>query len=66
MELSIIVAVYNMADDVRLEYCLNSLLNQTISDYEIIVVDDASTDNTSKILLDFAAHYPDVLKVFLN
>lgn len=65
MELSIIVAVYNMADDVRLEYCLNSLLNQTISDYEIIVVDDASTDNTSQILLDFAAHYPDVLKVFL-
>ncbi len=65
MELSIIVAVYNMAEDVRLEYCLNSLLNQTISDYEIIVVDDASTDNTSQILLDFAAHYPDVLKVYL-
>ena len=65
MELSIIVAVYNMADDVRLESCLNSLLNQTISDYEIIVIDDASTDNTSQILLDFAAHYPDVMKVFL-
>lgn len=64
MELSIIVAVYNMADDVRLESCLNSLLNQTISDYEIIVIDDASTDNTSQILLDFAAHYPDVMKVF--
>lgn len=66
MELSIIVAVYNMADDVRLEYCLNSLLNQTISDYEIIVVDDASTDSTPQILLDFAAHYPDVLKVHLS
>ena len=65
MELSIIVAVYNMADDMRLEHCLNSLLNQTISDYEIIVVDDASTDNTPQVLLEFAAHYPDVLKVHL-
>lgn len=64
MELSIIVPVYNMAGDDKLEYCLNSLLNQTISDYEIIAVDDASTDNTPRILLDYAADYPDVFKVF--
>lgn len=66
MELSIIVSVYNMAEDVRLEYCLNSLLRQTISDFEIIAVDDASTDHTSEILLDYAAHYPDVFKVVLS
>lgn len=65
MELSIIVPVYNMAADGKLEYCLNSLLNQTISDFEIIAVDDASTDESPQILLDYAAHYPDVLKVFL-
>ena len=63
MELSIIVSAYNMAEDTRLENCLNSLLEQTISDYEIIAVDDASTDGTSQILLDFAALYPDVFKV---
>ena len=66
MELSIIVPVYNMAADGKLEYCLNSLLNQTISDYEIIAVDDASTDNSPQILLDYAADYPDVLKVFFS
>lgn len=66
MELSIIVPVYNMAADGKLEYCLNSLLNQTISDFEIIAVDDASTDESPQILLDYAAHYPDVLKVFLR
>lgn len=63
MELSIIVSAYNMAEDMQLENCLNSLLEQTISDYEIIAVDDASIDGTSQILLDFAALYPDVFKV---
>lgn len=66
MELSIIVPVYNMAADGKLEYCLNSLLNQTITDYEIIAVDDASTDNSPQILLDYAADYPDVFKVFFS
>ena len=66
MELSIIVPVYNMAADGKLEYCLNSLLHQTITDYEIIAVDDASTDQSPQILLEYAAHYPDVLKVYFS
>ncbi len=66
MELSIIVPVYNMAADGKLEYCLNSLLHQNITDYEIIAVDDASTDNSPQILLEYAANYPDVLKVYFS
>ncbi len=66
MELSIIVPVYNMAADGKLEYCLNSLLNQTIHDFEVIAVDDASTDQSAQILLEYAAHYPDVMKVYLS
>ncbi len=66
MELSIIVPVYNMAADGKLEYCLNSLLNQTITDFEIIAVDDASTDQSPQILLEYAAHYPDVFKVYFS
>ena len=50
MKLSIIVPVYNMAADGKLEYCLDSLVNQTISDYEIIAVDDCSTDNSWDIM----------------
>lgn len=50
MELSIIVPVYNMAGGGKLNYCMDSLLAQTIDDYEIIAVDDASTDDSFAIL----------------
>ena len=59
MKLSIIVPVYNMAADGKLEYCLESLVNQTITDYEIIAVDDASTDNSLEILKEYEKRYPD-------
>ena len=36
MKLSIIVPVYNMAAGGKLEYCLDSLLEQKVSEYEII------------------------------
>lgn len=59
MKLSIIVPVYNMAADGKLEYCLESLVHQTITDYEIIAVDDCSTDGSMEILERYAAGYPD-------
>ncbi len=58
MKLSIIVPVYNMAADGKLEYCLESLVHQTIADYEIIAVDDCSTDNSMEILHDYEEKYP--------
>jgi len=63
MKLSIIVPVHNMAADGKLEYCLNSLINQTISDYEIIAVDDASTDDSLQILRQYEKKYSDLIKV---
>lgn len=59
MKLSIIVPVYNMTADGKLEYCLNSLVNQTIGDYEIIAVDDCSTDESFSILQDYESRFPD-------
>lgn len=59
MKLSIIVPVYNMAADNKLTWCLDSLINQTISDYEIIAVDDCSTDESMDILRDYEVRYPD-------
>ena len=63
MKLSIIVPVYNMAADGKLEYCLASLLGQTVSDYEIIAVDDASTDASLQILRRYEREYPEKLVV---
>lgn len=48
-----------MAAEGKLAYCLNSLVSQTIKDYEIIAVDDASTDNSLEILKDFERRFPD-------
>lgn len=58
MKLSIIVPVYNMAEGNKLRFCLDSLINQTIADYEIIAVDDASTDNSFEILKEYESKYP--------
>lgn len=63
MELSIIVPVYNMEADGMLAYCLDSLINQTMVDYEIIAVDDASTDRSLNILRDYERRYPNKVKV---
>ena len=51
-KISIIVPVYN--DEIYVKRCLNSLINQTLKDIEIIVVNDGSTDNTLQILKEFA------------
>ncbi len=64
MRLSIIVPVYNMAADGKLAYCLDSLVNQTLKEpYEIIAVDDASTDNSLEVLKDYESRYPELFKV---
>lgn len=55
---SVIVPVYNVED--YLEECLDSVLNQTFGDYEIICVDDGSTDSSGKILSRYAKADPRV------
>ena len=47
-KISIIVAAYNVEE--YLQQCLNSLSNQTFSDFEAIIVNDASTDATAEFL----------------
>jgi len=50
--ISIIVPVYNIAK--YLERCVNSIINQSYENIEIILVDDGSTDNSSQICDAFA------------
>lgn len=62
MRLSIVVPVYNMAGDGKLNYCMDSLVKQTITDYEIIAVDDASTDHSFAVLQEYERNYPGLVK----
>ncbi|KAG4097432.1 nucleotide-diphospho-sugar transferase [Neocallimastix lanati (nom. inval.)] len=51
LPLSIVVPVYNTA--LYLDRCINSILNQTFKDFELICVDDGSIDNSMEILEKF-------------
>lgn len=62
VEVSVIVPVFNTAPFVRA--CLDSLLNQTFSSFEIVVVNDGSTDNSKDILYEYATKYPKKIKCF--
>lgn len=52
MQISVIVPVYNGEKYIR--ECLDSIFSQTFTDFEIIIVDDGSTDNTFDILTELS------------
>ena len=60
MKLSVIIPVYNV--EKYLGECVDSLLNQTLKDMEIILVDDGSTDRSGKIADEYAAGHPDKIR----
>lgn len=61
IQVSIIVPVYNSAPFLRT--CIDSLLCQTVESYEIICVNNGSTDESGEILQEYAKLYPE--KVFV-
>ena len=60
-DVSVVVPVYNTAP--YLEKCLKSLLNQTLKDIEIIVVDDGSTDESPKIIDSYARRFKRIVAI---
>ncbi|MGD7007036.1 glycosyltransferase family 2 protein [Metabacillus sp. 84] len=64
LDLSIIIPVFNLED--FLHECLETLINQkpTSVSYEVICVNDGSTDSSKHILDNFAQKYPKLIKVF--
>lgn len=48
MKLSVIIPNYN--NQKYIKECLDSILNQTFQDFEIVIVDDCSTDNSVDII----------------
>lgn len=51
-KISILIPVYNVED--YIEDCLNSIVNQTYKNIEIIIIDDGSTDNSCEIIKKFS------------
>ncbi|SFN70876.1 Glycosyltransferase involved in cell wall bisynthesis [Chryseobacterium oleae] len=62
MMVSIIVPVYNVEN--YLAKCLDSLINQSLQEIEIIVVDDGSKDGSGLIIEEYARKFPAKIKAF--
>lgn len=64
VKVSIVVPVYNVEKYVG--KCLDSLISQTLDDYEIIVVNDGATDDSGKIIAEYQKKHPTLIKVYLK
>ena len=64
MKLSIIISVFNL--EKYITKCINSFLNQDIPTdiYEIIIIDDGSTDNSSKLIKDYVSGHHNISYYF--
>ena len=58
MKVSVVVPVYKVEE--YIDKCLNSLVNQTLKELEIIVVNDGSPDNSEKIIKKYEKKYKNV------
>lgn len=63
-KISVIMGIYNCSD--TLYDAINSILNQTYPDWELVMCDDGSSDNTYKIAEMFYHQYPDKIKLLRN
>jgi glycosyltransferase involved in cell wall biosynthesis len=62
MRVSVIVPNYNHAE--YLKQRIDSILNQTYRDFELIILDDGSTDNSREIIDDYVSRFPFIISRF--
>lgn len=58
MKISVIIPVYNAGKFIR--KCLDSIVSQTFPEFEVICIDDGSTDDSSPILSEYASQYKNI------
>lgn len=62
IKLSVIVPVYNVEEYLR--ECLDSLVEQTLTDMEVLIVNDGSKDNSQAIIKEYVSKYPNKFVAF--
>ena len=62
--LSIIIPVYNTEG--YIERCLESIANQQVNNYEIVIINDGSTDGSDKIIKTFIISHPQIKFKYYN
>lgn len=60
-KVSIIVPIYNAEQYIK--RCLDALANQSLDDYEVILINDGSTDGTLEILNKYNSKHPNIFKI---
>jgi len=62
--ISVVICAHN--EEKNLKACLNSVLNQKYPDFEVVVVDDRSTDKTAQIVFDFQKAHKNLVLVTIS
>lgn len=61
VKISIVIPVYN--GEKYLADCIDSCLDQTYKDYEIIIINDGSTDSTLDIIASYVKEFPQKIRM---
>ena len=61
-KVSIVIPLYNAEKTIG--YCLESILNQTFQDFEVIIINDGSRDNSQEVINRYLNKYPKKLRIY--
>lgn len=64
MKISIIVTVYNLENEIL--QCLSSINNQTVNNFEVIIINDGSTDNSFYIISSFCEKHTNFKQILIE
>lgn len=62
VEVSIVIPIFNAEN--YIDQCMASLMNQTMNDYEVILIDDGSTDGSRQVAEGWKEKYPSIVRVY--